>query len=162
MEDDMSEGIPLEENTRPREDTRRSSTILLPELVQPLLTLIQPTTLSFPPPSSPSIHPPTTSVLSAIHACAFGCLNNIFLSLSTCTNAELAGDENAGRSVWSEIWAALSKIGVDIAPGQERKREIWEIAVGVLWGIGNIWKGKLVSDPILRYWPISTYGTGAN
>ncbi|KAG9314153.1 ARM repeat-containing protein [Chiua virens] len=55
-------------------------------------------------------------------------------------------NEDAGHVVWSEIWAALSKVGLDIAAGQERKREIWEIAVGVLWGIGNIWKGKLVSD----------------
>lgn len=152
----MSEGIPPDENTRPHEDTKRSSAIHLPELVQPLLTLIQPTMLSFSPPSNPSIHPPTTSALSAIHVSALECLNNIFLSLSASPNVELATDESAGRSVWTGIWAALSKVGPDIAPGQERKREIWEIAVGVLWGIGNIWKGKLVSDPVQCAWLIST------
>jgi len=75
---------------------------------------------------------------------AFECLNNLFLSLSAAPSAELAADEDAGRGVWSEIWAALYRVGLDVAPGQERKREIWEIAVGVLWGIGNIWKGKIV------------------
>ncbi|KAH0838109.1 ARM repeat-containing protein [Lanmaoa asiatica] len=144
MGDDMTEGIPLDENTHPREDTNRPSMALLPELVRPLLTLVQPTSLSFSPPSSPSIHPPTTSALSAIHVSAFECLNNLFLSLSASPNAQLAADEDTGRAVWSETWAALSKVGLDIVPGQERKQEIWEIAVGVLWGIGNIWKGKLV------------------
>ncbi|KAF8560138.1 ARM repeat-containing protein [Imleria badia] len=143
MGDDMTEGVPLDENIHAREETKRSSAALLPELVRPLLALAQPTFLSFSPPSSLSIHPPTTSALSAIHVSAFECLNNLFLSLSTSPNAELAADEDTGRDVWSEMWAALSKVGLDIAPGQERKREIWEIAVGVLWGIGNIWKGKL-------------------
>lgn len=144
MGDDMSGGIRLDESTGPREDTRRSSVTRLPELVQPLLALVQPTFLSFPPPSNPSIHPPTTSVLSAIHVSAFECLSNIFLALSASPSAEIAADENAGCGVWSAIWAALSKVGVDFAPGQERKREVWEVAVGVLWGIGNIWKSKLV------------------
>jgi len=144
MDDDAVEDTPLDESMHPRGDTKRPSTALLPELVRPLSSLIQPTSLSFPPPSSSSIHPPTTSVLGAIHVSAFECLNNIFLSLSTSPNAELAADEVAGRGVWSEIWAALSKVGLDIAPGQELKQEIWETAIGVLWGIGNIWKGKLV------------------
>jgi len=87
---------------------------------------------------------------------AFECLNNLFLSLSASPNAELVADEDAKRGVWSEIWTALSKVGLDIAPGQERKRDIWEIAVGVLWGIGNIWKGKLVRDPAPR---ISLFST---
>lgn len=149
MGDDMREGMPLDEDIT-REETKRS-TALLPELVRPLLSLVQPTVLSFSPPSSPSIHPPTTSALGAIHVSAFECLNNLFLSLSATPNAGLVADEVAKHGVWSEIWAALSKVGLDIAPGQERKRDIWEIAVGVLWGIGNIWKGKLVSDPALTY-----------
>lgn len=156
MSDDMTEDIPLDENICPRQDTKRSSTALLPELVRPLLTLVQPTFLSFSPPSSPSIHPPTTSALGAIHASAFECLNNIFLSLSASPNVALVADEDAGRSVWFEIWTALSKVGLDIAPGQERKREIREIAAGVLWGVGNIWKGKIVRDPVQRTSPFST------
>lgn len=148
MGDDMSEDMPLSENIHPREDTKRSSTALLPELVRSLLTLVQPTFLSFSSASDPSIHPPTTSALSAIHVNAFECLNNVFLSFSASPNAALAADEDAGRGVWSEIWAALLKVGLDTAPGQERKWEIWEIAMGVLWGVGNIWKGKIVRDPI--------------
>ena len=147
MGDGMSEGMPLDENI-PHEETKRTPTALLPELVRPLLTLVQPTLLSFSPTSSPSIHPPTTSALSAIHVSAFECLNNLFLSLSAAPSAELVADEDAGCGVWSEIWAALYRVGLDVAPGQERKREIWEIAVGVLWGIGNIWKGKIVSRAV--------------
>ena len=147
MGDDMTEDVPLDENIHAREERKRSSTALLPKLVRPLLVLVQPTFLSFSPPSGLSIHPPTTSALSAIHVSAFECLNNLFLSLSTSPNAELTADEDTGRYVWSEMWAALSQVGLDIAPGQERKQEIWEIAIGVLWGIGSIWKGKLVSDP---------------
>ncbi|KAG8219606.1 ARM repeat-containing protein [Butyriboletus roseoflavus] len=135
MDNDMTEGMPSDETVHPYEPTKRSSTALLPDLVRPLLTLVQPT---------PSFHPPTTSALNAIHASAFECLNNLFLSLSASPNAELAADEDAGRSIWSEIWAALFKVGLEVAPGQERKREIWEVVIGVLWGVGNIWKGKLV------------------
>jgi hypothetical protein len=43
------------------------------------------------------------------------------------------------------VWAALESVGTEIARGQERKQEMWEIGVGVLWGVGNIWKGNLVS-----------------
>ncbi|KAF9245889.1 ARM repeat-containing protein [Melanogaster broomeanus] len=146
MDDDMDEDMPLDENIPSREDTKTSSLALLPTLVQPLLTLVQPTSLSFPPPSSSSVHPPTTSALGAIHVSAFECLNNIFLSLSTSPNLELTAKEDAGRGVWAELWIALAKVGIDIAPGQERKQEIWEIAVGALWGIGNIWKATLVPD----------------
>ncbi|KIJ21986.1 hypothetical protein PAXINDRAFT_124380 [Paxillus involutus ATCC 200175] len=146
MADDMDEDMSLEENIPSYENTKPSPVVLLPALVRPLLTLVQPTSLSFPPPSTPSVHPPTTSALSAIHVSAFECLNNIFLSLSTSPNPELATKEDAGRGVWAEIWTALSKLGLDIARGQERKQEIWDIAVGVLWGIGNIWRGKLVPN----------------
>lgn len=147
MDDDMTMGMPPDENIHSREETTRFYTDVLPQLVRRLLDLVQPTFLSFPPPSSPSIHPPTTSALSAIHVSAFECLNNIFLSNSAFPDVERDADD-AGPLFWSKTWAALSKVGVDIAPGQERKREIWEIAVGVLWGIGNIWKGKLVRVPV--------------
>ncbi|KIK99485.1 hypothetical protein PAXRUDRAFT_787973 [Paxillus rubicundulus Ve08.2h10] len=146
MADDVDEDMSLEENIPSCENTKPSPVVLLPALVQPLLALVQPTSLSFPPPSRLSVHPPTTSALSAIHVSAFECLNNIFLSLSTSPNSELAANENAGRGVWAEIWTVLSKLGLDIAQGQERKQEIWDITVGVLWSIGNIWKGKLVPD----------------
>ncbi|KAF9225574.1 ARM repeat-containing protein [Gyrodon lividus] len=146
MDEEMDEEMSLDENIASYSHTKSSFVTLLPVLVQPLLTLVQPTSLSFPPPSSSSVHPPITSALSAIHVSAFECLNNIFLSLSTSPNLELISKEDAGRGVWTEIWTALSKLGLDIARGQERKQETWEIAVGVLWGIGNIWKGKLIPN----------------
>lgn len=120
------------------------SATFLPTLVQPLLALIHPTPLSFPPVGGLSPHPPTTSALSAIHVGALECLNNIFLSLSTTPNPNVASDGDSGRKVWDEVWAALTAVGVETGPGQERRQEIWEVAIGVLWGIGIIWKGFLI------------------
>jgi hypothetical protein len=118
----------------------------LSSLVSPLLALIYPTSLSFPPLAAPSVHPPTTSVLSAIHISALECLNNIFLSLSTSPNPSISTDVDGGLKVWNSIWSALEIVGTEGGLGQERRQEIWEIAVGVLWGVGSTWKGSLVSS----------------
>ncbi len=115
-------------------------------LVTPLLKLVQPTALSFPPLGSPSPHPPTTSALSSIHISALECLNNIFLSLATSLGGRPSGlaPEN-GLMVFDAVWRALAAVGTDISgPGQERRKEMWDIGVGVLWGVGNVWKGALV------------------
>lgn len=125
--------------------TKPVSVSLLPTLVAPLLALIQPTSLSFPPLAAPSPHPPTTSVLSAIHICALECLNNIFLSLAAGANTTLADDHDAGRKIWDGVWSALAAVGTETGLGQERRRDMWHVAVGVLWGIGSVWKGSLVS-----------------
>ncbi|KZP25341.1 ARM repeat-containing protein [Athelia psychrophila] len=122
----------------------QTSTASLPALVQPLMTLIHPTLLSFPPANGLSPSPPITSALGAIHLGAFECLNNIFLSLSTSSNAAVSSDGDSGRKIWNEVWAALSAIGAQSGPGQERRQEIWQVAIGVLWGIGIIWKGSLI------------------
>ena len=122
------------------------SSSFLPILVQPLLALIHPTPLSFPPKMGPSPHPPMTSALSAIHVAAFECLNNIFLSLFTTANPAVTEDQNSGRKIWNEVWSALTAVGTESGPGQERRHEIWELATGVLWGIGNVWKGSLIPD----------------
>lgn len=121
------------------------STSFLPSLVPPLLALLQPTSLSFPPLAAPSPHPPTTSALSAIHVSALECLNNVFLSLATSPNAGVSADKDSGRKVWADIWSALDAVGTETGLGQERRQELWEIAVGVLWGVGIVWKGALVS-----------------
>lgn len=121
------------------------STSLLPSLVLPLVALIYPTSLSFPPLAAPSLHPPTTSALSAIHVSALECLNNIFLSLSTNPNPSVAADKDGGLKIWNDIWLALAAVGTEGGLGQERRQELWEVAVGVLWGVGSIWKGSLVS-----------------
>jgi hypothetical protein len=138
------------------------TTTLLPALVEPLLQLISPTSLSFPPPGSASRHPPTTSVLGAIHIGALECLNNIFLGLASARASARTLRENAasGKHVWDTLWAALAQIGTDIGPGQERKREMWEMAIGVLWGVGNIWKGLLVC--VLSLLDINQWWTEVN
>ena len=138
------------------------SAIHLPPFVPSLLALIQPTTLSFPPLSGGvSPHPPTTSALAAVHIAALECLNNIFLALATSLQSQQAGPSTAdaavGAGIWSQIWACLEAIGTDVnGPGQERRREVWEIAVGVLWGVAGVWKGVLVSSQSLEYYLIGT------
>ena len=125
--------------------SENSNPTFLTTLVTPLLTLIQPTSLSFPPLASPSPHPPTTSALSALHISALECLNNVFLSLTTSQNLSISSDASSGRTVWDSLWSALSLIGTQTGLGQERRQEAWNIAVGVLWGVGRIWKGSIVS-----------------
>ncbi|KAL5536078.1 hypothetical protein ACEPAF_4183 [Sanghuangporus sanghuang] len=135
----------------------------LPNILPPLLTLLQPTPLSFPPADTGSavhllpVHPPTTSALSAIHISALECLNNACLALSIAQADSGSGgsgssvrapqaDVEDGRRLWSAIWSALGSVGLQVGRGQERRREMWEIAVGVLWGIGGTWKGSIVPD----------------
>lgn len=117
---------------------------ILPSLVPSLLSLIQPTSLSFPPLAASSSHPPTTSALSAVHISALECLNNIFLSLAALPKLPLSADIEAGLKVWHGVWNALWMAGTELGPGQERRKDMWDIAVGVLWGVAAVWKGKLV------------------
>src|SRR5277367_5973541 len=98
---------------------QNSNTTSLTTLVAPLLPLIQPTALSFPPLAAPSPHPPTTSALSALHISALECLNNIFLSLTTSPNPSITSDINSGLTVWNGIWSALSLVGTQTGLGQE-------------------------------------------
>ncbi|KAG6873848.1 hypothetical protein C0995_010460 [Termitomyces sp. Mi166 len=141
---DMDVGDERMEDDHPAANS--ASTSFLPTLVAPLLALIQPTSLSFPPLAAPSSHPPTTSVLSAIHIRALECLNNIFLSLATGRDANISADHDAGRKVWDGVWSALATIGTETGLGQERRQDMWHVAVGALWGIGNMWKGSLVPN----------------
>ncbi|KAF7326405.1 ARM repeat-containing protein [Mycena venus] len=123
----------------------------LPTLVEHLLALIQPTTLSFPPLATPSPHPPTTSALSAIHVAALECLNNIFLALARTTasssSRSAAIADAGGRAVWHAVWAALGAVGTQTGLGQERRRAMWEVAVGVLWGVASVCRGSLDPNP---------------
>lgn len=143
LENAADAGMILDEHSSA--DTFTSPTNnFLPALVEPLLRLIHPTPLSFPPAGGLSPHPPTTSAISAIHVSALECLNNIFLSLSASPSPAVASDKGSGCRIWDEIWSTLAQVGRDAGPGQERKQEIWDISVGVLWGVGNVWKGTLV------------------
>ena len=118
-----------------------SAPSFLPTLLGPLLALIQPIELSFP---APSPHAPTTSALSAIHIAAFECLSNAFLALAAAPGSA-ASEAHAGQRVWSIIWAALAGAGspLESAPGSTRAA-VWDVAVGVLWGVGAVWTGKIV------------------
>lgn len=115
----------------------------LPTLLEPLLALIQPTELSFP---APSPHAPTTSALGAIHIAAFECLSNAFFALAAAPGLA-ASDVEAGQRVWSAVWAALlagAGSPPESAPGNTLAA-VWDVAVGVLWGVGTVWTGKIVS-----------------
>ncbi|EIN13869.1 ARM repeat-containing protein [Punctularia strigosozonata HHB-11173 SS5] len=120
-------------------------TSFLPPLVEPLIALIQPSPLSFPIPPSP--YPPVTSALAAIHISALECLNNVFFSF-TSSPAALRDDVDGGLRIWQELWTALAAVGfnMEVSVTQEpaRRKEYWDTAIGVLWGVGMIWKGHLV------------------
>ena len=150
MEVDESKEQQNQQNGHTQEDKAQSSNIShIQKIIEPVLQLVTPTELSFPPISNTAVvsHPPTTSALSAVHIRALECLNNFFLSLSVRgPNPEIALDIDSGRRVWDLLWSALSAVGVDIdGRGQERRKEMWEVGVGVLWGISNVWKGRIVS-----------------
>lgn len=130
---------------------QKSAPSALPSIVEPLLALIHPAPLSFPPTAgAASPHPPTTSALSAIHICALECMNNVFLSLATPARLQSQGfasdaDREAGPKIWERVWRALEAVGTNVdGPGQERRRDMWQIAVGVLWGVSLLWKGTLI------------------
>lgn len=127
----------------------------LQSVLQQLLALITPTPLSFPPLLSSSavpenatpVHLPTTSALGAIHVAALECLNNAFLTLALSDEgaSALGASLEDGQRVWDALWTALGSVGLEGGRGQERRKEMWEVAVGVLWGVGGVWKGNIVS-----------------
>lgn len=121
------------------------TTNFLPNLIHPLLALIEPTSLSFPPAKIPSPHPPSTSALGAIHVCAFECLNNIFLSLASSPHPAISADVDSGKKMWQAIWSSLGNIGepTAIESPSGGRRKLWEIGVGVLWGISIVFKGSI-------------------
>jgi hypothetical protein len=170
--DDVDDGLatPLiaDGTTHPASNPQRKSTnALLSTLTGPLVTLVHPTPFSFPPgPSEPSPHPPTTSALSTIHIRALECLNNLFLAVEEAQTDGPSGsafsseDKEGAKSLWNELWRALAKVGKVVSDGNivalrglEKKTEMWEIAVGVLWGIARVGRGLLV-----RMTPFSDLG----
>ncbi|KAF8346997.1 armadillo-type protein [Amanita rubescens] len=143
MIDDVDEDMAVDHGAAANPSTELLASSIPTSLVSPLLSLLQPTALSFPPLAAPSIHPPTTSALSAIHVSALECLNNLFLSLATSQKPSASSDKEAGLTVWNDVWSALKLVGTETGPGQERRQEMWEVAIGVLWGVGNVWKGLI-------------------
>jgi len=135
-----------------------STNTLITLLTGPLISLIYPTPLSFPPsPTDPSPHPPATSALSNIHIRALECLNNLFLAVDEALNGAngkisfTAEDRQGIIGIWNSVWQALGAVGKVVSDGKitavkglERKRELWDLVVGVLWGIGRIGRGYIV------------------
>lgn len=116
-------------------------------LIPMILSLIEPTHLSFPPPGSPSIHPPTTSALGAIHLCALECLNNFFLSLATSRRSFTEAEKARGITIWNSLWIALEKVGdLRSATITKEQKLFWETAIGVLWGVSIVFKGIIVPE----------------
>lgn len=116
-------------------------------LISPLLSLVKPTQLSFPPQGSPSIHPPTTSALGAIHLCALECLNNLFLSLTTSPRSLADIEKAQGTTIWNSLWIVLEKVGDPRSAKITREQKLfWETAIGVLWGISIIFKGVIAPE----------------
>ncbi|KAI0658472.1 ARM repeat-containing protein [Cubamyces menziesii] len=148
MEDAEDIDMTIEAESSAAQGEAPNSPAFFTTLVAPLLKFVQPTALSFPPLGAPSPHPPTTSALSAIHISALECLNNIFLSMTTSArgrSSSLGLDSTSGRTVFEAVWGALRLVGTEVGvAGQERRREMWDIAVGVLWGVGNLFKGALI------------------
>jgi len=148
MEDARDDAMAVDNATTAESDNSHNASSFLPTLLEPLLALIQPTELSFP---APSPHPPTTSALGAIHITAYECLSNAFLALAAAPGSA-ASDVHAGQRVWSAVWAALVGAGspLESVPGSTRER-VWDVAVGVLWGVGTVWTGKIVSGLFLFF-----------
>lgn len=163
------------------EESYTSQKSLLGLLTPALLALARPTAyLSFPPPALPSISPPITSVLGAIHVRALECLNNLFVGMKERDTVEASGSDEPATpeekkakeeivqgavGVWDQMWSAEllgavgpppagtgavvpatgAKAGVSgVQPGTEKKIEMWNIAVGALWGLARMSRGTLV------------------
>lgn len=160
MEDGNIDDVPEEPEDETVTAPRDSTNNLISILTSPLVKLITPTTLSFPPaPHEPSPHPPTTAFLSSIHIRALECLNNLFLAIDENDDASQAGgltdaDRQEANVIWTAVWKALAQIGKVVTDGKfsttggfVKKKEMWEIAMGVLWGIARIGRRHVAPDP---------------
>ena len=142
-EEEADDRMSTDETPTPSQSNRSQFVFL----VSPLLSLIKPTHLSFPPPGSPSIHPPTTSALGAIHLCALECLNNLFLSLATSHRSPTDTEKVQGTTIWDSLWAALEKVGDPRSAKMTKEQKLfWETAIGVLWGASIIFKGVIIPE----------------
>ncbi|WWC88040.1 uncharacterized protein L201_002943 [Kwoniella dendrophila CBS 6074] len=113
-----------------------------------LTALSQLTTLSFPPSNDqPSLHPPTTSVLSVLHIRALEALNNLLLTtaVSLPSNASAASQISGTvpvQQIWSKMFEILTTIGSEPdalkMKGQEMRVEVLEMALGCIWGTSKI------------------------
>ncbi len=130
-----------------------------------LVAFGQVTSLSYPPApdndgrTEPSLHPPTTSFLSAIHLRAFEALNNLLLTVSAFAPTPspplpeqfaseephaspqwaslIAGHGSSLAAVWKESFTAAREAfaseAVKNVPGQEARVEVVDVIAGT-WG----------------------------
>ncbi|WVR03702.1 hypothetical protein IAU60_000697 [Kwoniella sp. DSM 27419] len=119
------------------------------QLPSRLVALSQLNPLSFPPTNSqPSAHPPTTSILSALHLRALEALNNLLL---TTVASGSASSQAAGSVPVQQIWEAMFGIVQTIGSepealtmrGQEMRVEVLEMAMGCAWGVAKLAPGRL-------------------
>lgn len=147
--DQMADAEVLEEPQRPKDAVANGTLTLISSLTQPLLGLARPTALSF---VYPSPHPPTTSALNSIHIRALECLNNLFMGINPEESALPDGAAAQAVQVWNEVWAGvLRPLGKQsewtVGTGHVSERtQVWDIAVGGLWGLARICKGELVPN----------------
>ncbi|KAI0308362.1 ARM repeat-containing protein [Multifurca ochricompacta] len=143
MDETPDDSMALDDTPKKTNSHTSNTPSFLSTLLEPLLTLIQPTELSF---LTPSPHAPTTSALGAIHIAAFECLSNAFLALAVSPGSAVS-DVSTGQRVWGSVWVALTSVGnpAEVVPGSARAM-IWDVAVGVLWGVGTVWPGKIVPE----------------
>lgn len=133
----IDENFSTETTLEPSREDKRMALPSTQSMIASLSLLIRPTPLSFPPVDKPSAHPPITSVLGFVHIAALDCLNNIFMSLGK-------SGQRACRELWETVWEGLAIAGTTFGLGHDPRRDYWDVAVGVLWVVGNVWKGFLV------------------
>lgn len=119
-----------------------------------LTTLASLNSLSFPPSSAmPSIHPPTTSVLSVLHLRALETLNNLLLTVvaslpeDTTQRSQVSGVipvDQVWTSNFGTIDMLLSEPQALSQKGQELRMEVLEMALGCTWGCAKIAPEALV------------------
>ncbi|WVF66035.1 hypothetical protein IAT40_000773 [Kwoniella sp. CBS 6097] len=115
-----------------------------------LLSLSQLTPLSFPPANDqPSLHPPTTSVLSVLHLRALEALNNLLLT--TVASLPSGGAQLSGaiplQQLWMSTFGIIETIGSEPdalnMKGQEMRLEVLEMTLGCVWGVSKIAPAEL-------------------
>ena len=119
------------------------------------LALLNP--LSFPPstPGQPSIHPPTTAVLSTVHLRALEALNNLLLTIVAALPqmprsqaSQLVGSLPL-QGVWDGVMHLVQIVSAEPEVlkqrGQEMRAEVFEMGVGCAWGVAKIGAGQVVS-----------------
>ncbi|WVO14721.1 hypothetical protein L204_102359 [Cryptococcus depauperatus] len=146
--------IDVEASVGPNVNPGATLSYLLTNLRLPerLASLGRPVPLSFPPTSNvPSIHPPTTAVLSIIHLHALEALNNLLLT--TVASIQSGGSSQAiaaipVQSLWDTMFSIVQLIGSEPdaleTKGQEMRMEVFQMALGCIWGTTKVAPSKVI------------------